>query len=157
LPPGFLKRDQPVGQAVFTWNGQIVVQADRFYTLDIVAAKAAPLRIANYPVILGLAMMGKRPASLCRNLHRTILRIGEGQDVQEIAVPKELGRVKKHRLKVGADASSFVAIDDHRIYCYRQKQWKVWKMPFHARSLYQGRPDHLLVHGAMVYIGYDQG
>jgi hypothetical protein len=60
--------DQPGIGRILEWDGDIVVEADRFYTLDLRRLSAAPLELPDVKSIVDLASRGQdRPLALCRD------------------------------------------------------------------------------------------
>ena len=49
------RRDQPSIRHLLEWDGRMIVEADRFYLLDVERAAAVPLRLPGVEEVVGVS------------------------------------------------------------------------------------------------------
>ncbi len=162
LDEKLFKRGQPYVHRLVAWDGRVVVQADRFYVLDLGRAVASPLDLPGTREVIDVTTWGKdRALALCRadGGLRLLVRHGTGWD--ELALPTKAHRAATP-LTIRADRTGVVLLAGDVLFRWAAGVWESVQIrpPPLSHTLMQGRgvqPDHALLAGGRLYLGYDRG
>jgi len=158
IDPALFKRDQPTLLRVGEWDGRVVVEADRFYTLDLDRATAKPLELPGVEEIVGVAT-GERgkPFALCKTKGGHSLLVKEKDKWIEQELPDEVRKSRKPP-RLTADAASVALLAEDKVYRLAAKKWTTISLtprPEHLCMMHDAR--HVLLAGERMYLGYDSG
>jgi hypothetical protein len=151
-------RDQPPIGRLFRWDGRLVAEADRFYAIDVEKAVADPVQLPGGRKVIALATgPDERPLALCRQDEELILVRREDGEWRRLELPKEV-RESAEDPGLCDDESSMVLLGNGKAFQLAEGTWT--SVPLKERpetASIRGRPNHLLLLGRKLYLGFDRG
>jgi hypothetical protein len=161
MDPSLFQRDQPTLRRAFQWDGAIVVQGDEsFYSIDLVKATAAPVRIpgTRQIQILLIASRGSGQAiALCRDRDGLCLLYHDRAEWKRLQLPETIRSLTEPPL-LCADESSVVLLAKDRLFRFTDDRWISSMLnPRPVTEGIRGGPRRVLLTGKTLYLGFDRG
>jgi hypothetical protein len=158
------KHDHPSIGNLVRWDGQIVVQSDAFYTLDLERAAASVLQLPGAKEIVSLASQEPaRPLALCRDADGLFLLVKREAKWQRRELPEAIRKSDRH-YKVAADPTAVVLIGGGptivRLNAAASEPAEIPLVPKPLRPeplAGPGGPSHCLLAAGKLYAGVDMG
>jgi hypothetical protein len=151
-------RDQPTLRRIVEWNGRIIVEADRPYTLDFDRATLKPLEVPGAQEVLGVASNGPgKPLALCKTKAGLSLLAKQDDKWVERELPDEAQKSAKPFL-LCADPASVAVVGQETVFSLARGKWKAVPLKDRPKHVYtEGAARHALLAGEALYLGYDKG
>jgi hypothetical protein len=158
MDASLFQRDQPVTRRVFKWDGQVIVEADRFYSLDLEQGVVAPVRLPGAREVIGLASNGPgRALALCRDSEGLALLAHENGKWDRLELPEELRR-SAHAPTLCADASSVVLLGKEKLFRLAEGGWESVALKERPETRgFREEPSRVLLAGETLYLGFARG
>jgi hypothetical protein len=151
-------RDQPQIRRLVSWDGRVVVQADRLYALDLERASVSPLAVPGTGKVVEVATCGGRAVALCEVDDGLRLLGKQGNKWEDLGLPPEAARVVAAPT-LRADRSSLVLLGEDTLFTLAAGGWR--RLPLKPRPrvtiLPASQAQHVLLAGGKLYLGHDQG
>jgi hypothetical protein len=151
--PDTFKADQPHVSRLFLWDGHTVAEADAFYRIDVDEEKAVRIDLPGFDLISQLAMRGTTPVALGTKGGGRLLKLRVGKLWRDLPLPDGFADVAAPVLLAADDTTILLWNRAGAAWSGDGREWRRLSFP----RLREGMPDHLLLRGDQVFLGYDRG
>lgn len=165
-PREMFERDQPCIDQILWWDGRIVVHAGGFYEIDVKGLRVKPFSLPGVKEVVSLSSSARgRNVALCEGDKGPSLFESENGKLQELAMPKDFG-TKAEGYIVAVDEKSACLASNVVSYLLDDGKWSKRELPdmdlrtkirFNLHRGPDWPPDHYVLSGDHLFIGYDNG
>jgi hypothetical protein len=154
------QRDQPRLRRLLQWDGKVIIEADRLYSLDVKRGMVFPLVIPGAQEIIGLAN-GKdgQALALCRSGDELCLLAKKDGKCTRQRLPDKV-RQSANQWVLCADRHSVVLLSKGQLFRFGRGRWEQVQLkprPETPGLNPNAEPTRIILAGEKLFLGYDEG
>ena len=159
-PPAFdwasLPRNDAPSEGLVVWDGAVVARTSELVRIDAKAGRAEPFTLPGCTRVVALSA-GSPPAALCTSDAGVQVVLKSGDTLRAVPGPTALAPAAVGGLLLAVDGEGVVVLSGTTAFVHEGADYRRLEVTVPKTPATMGGPNHALLAGRTLYLGYDRG